>query len=500
MTTHLPIQQKPAEGESWSSYLIRTASALKTTPSVLADHIGLRQNGIWPPFHGVVLTASTNWTAVTAALGLTRQQILDMHLARYDQTALDLTGLDQTPTPGFARTVSRRGWVFYAGSRYCPTCLADDGIWRSQWRLPLTFACLRHGVLLADRCARCNQRPFGGRLATKPPRAGAYADARLCPEPSTEVWRTTVCGNNLSRLEPQAATAEQLDLAANLAVTIESGAGHVAGRQWPALEVLHAWQAAACWARAFGVVGRAATTWDVRRPWMSPPRDVAVVVDLLEAAQQVIGADSLAEAAGVLRSWTSTQRPGVTPATFVDIAPSQSSLEPVVDQFLEQVGRAHSSIRRRMQSSAKGKSPDPVWGTKDVPQMAWSCVVPKDLLMLGKPGPEMMRLVASLILARAAGARTWDDAGRQLGWQAGEGKQWSRYVMDKLDQETRNRFIAHALDVSERIHQQPSPSSWHQRPHTAGSTIKKIRDAQRGQCRAETPGSDWCPCGEARRH
>ena len=314
-------------------------------------------------------------------------------------------------------------------------------------------------------------------------------------EPSTQAWRTTVCGNNLSRVEPRPATAGQLDLASNLESTIESGAGHVAGTRWPALEVIHAWQAAACWARAFVVAGPTATTWDVRRPWMSPPRDVAVVVDLLQAAQHVIRAGSVSEAVQVLRSWTTAQLPAVTPATFVDIAPPLPSLQPVADQLLEQVGRAHSSIRRRMQSSDLEKTPN--WTANDVPQMAWPCAVPTDLLTLGKPGPEMIRVVASLILARAAGASTWDEAGQQLGWHAGEGKQWSRYIMGLLDHKTRDRFIAHVLDITEQIHQQPSASAWYERPSTTGSTTNKIRYAQRGQCQSENPGSGWCPCGRS---
>lgn len=46
------------------------------------------------------------------------------------------------------------------GSRYCPSCLADNGgrwplVWRSSWRV----ACSRHRVLLADTCPACGTAP-----------------------------------------------------------------------------------------------------------------------------------------------------------------------------------------------------------------------------------------------------------------------------------------------------------------------------------------------------
>lgn len=40
----------------------------------------------------------------------------------------------------------------------------------------------------------------------------------------------------------------------------------------------------------------------------------------------------------------------------------------------------------------------------------------------------MLRAVLALTLARIAGANTWAPASEALGWDAGQGAQWSRYV------------------------------------------------------------------------
>lgn len=40
--------------------------------------------------------------------------------------------------------------------RYCPICLAEKLYYRIQWRLKSSIVCLKHEVLLHDRCPQCN--------------------------------------------------------------------------------------------------------------------------------------------------------------------------------------------------------------------------------------------------------------------------------------------------------------------------------------------------------
>lgn len=52
------------------------------------------------------------------------------------------------------------GWKPLHGSRFCPACLAQsDGRWQLAWRLPWTFACSTHRLLLPDRCPDCRRIP-----------------------------------------------------------------------------------------------------------------------------------------------------------------------------------------------------------------------------------------------------------------------------------------------------------------------------------------------------
>lgn len=64
------------------------------------------------------------------------------------------------------------GAVRCRGSRYCPSCLAErDGRWVLAWRLPWTFACTTHHVLLGDTCPACRQVPrvYTGPAGLNPP-------------------------------------------------------------------------------------------------------------------------------------------------------------------------------------------------------------------------------------------------------------------------------------------------------------------------------------------
>ena len=44
-----------------------------------------------------------------------------------------------------------------AGMQWCPECLASDTIpyWRKTWRLSFVTCCIKHSVILADRCQHC---------------------------------------------------------------------------------------------------------------------------------------------------------------------------------------------------------------------------------------------------------------------------------------------------------------------------------------------------------
>src|SRR5699024_7766011 len=50
-----------------------------------------------------------------------------------------------------------------SGARWCPECLRERrGAWRLSWFLPVSVACVKHAVLLNDRCAVCDRIPHSG--------------------------------------------------------------------------------------------------------------------------------------------------------------------------------------------------------------------------------------------------------------------------------------------------------------------------------------------------
>lgn len=58
-----------------------------------------------------------------------------------------------------------------SGARWCPECLRERrGAWRLSWFLPVSVACVKHAVLLNDRCAVCDRIPHSGenRLSVVP--------------------------------------------------------------------------------------------------------------------------------------------------------------------------------------------------------------------------------------------------------------------------------------------------------------------------------------------
>lgn len=44
---------------------------------------------------------------------------------------------------------------FTSATRFCPRCLAESGVWKAEWDLPLSIACSHHGLELRSACDEC---------------------------------------------------------------------------------------------------------------------------------------------------------------------------------------------------------------------------------------------------------------------------------------------------------------------------------------------------------
>lgn len=189
----LALRVLPARDETWHSYLTRTADAYGVTTAALADQIGVRRRGRWPGFYGVVVSPEMAASAADR-LNITATAVRDMHLGRYDQIAFDLTGLDD-PAPtriGATRRVVNQGWVHLGGTRFCPACLAGDGVWRLQWRIPWITVCPDHHRWLEHQCPGCGGTPVSTPRCTPPPPA-AQPQSRT-PPAATYRWAPGCAG------------------------------------------------------------------------------------------------------------------------------------------------------------------------------------------------------------------------------------------------------------------------------------------------------------------
>lgn len=495
-TPGVAIRVEPATDEAWDGYLHRVADAHRCSVQALADQIGLRVAGRWPAFHGVALSPAVT-ERVAERLGLTPWQVADMQLTRYDQIAVDLSGLDYGDTFVAARTVARRGWIILTGTRFCPVCLADDGVWRLAWRLPWITCCPRHRLLLAHACVRCGAMPGTGRVIrmTRPARAHLVADRRCCTHPGSVAYST--CLAWLPDTTARTATDTQLAYSAATRELLSRQTGTVAGVDWPALAVFRAWQAAACLALAFGV----ATSSEHppgRSRWLTTPRDSAVMAGLHGAALELCTPESADEAADVLLGWC--RHAGIrtpSPGTVRDAAPTLPALRPVVHAALRSTGRAHSILIRNL-ALLDGQERIRVtdFDIDDIPQLVWPCALPAELRTASKPSTDLIRAVTALTLARIAGAASWAQAGQALGWSDTQATQWVRYVFRSGHHGLRTAITHAALTIAPLLARQPRRRRWAARPVLDGSTPRQLALAQRPDCSAGG-GQAWCPCWAA---
>ena len=69
----------------------------------------------------------------------------------------------------------------------CPSCLQEsDGTWKLAWKLPWSFACVRHRCLLVDTCPSCKRRTGSGHL-----------NARSAPPFTSHIPIPSTCRNAL---------------------------------------------------------------------------------------------------------------------------------------------------------------------------------------------------------------------------------------------------------------------------------------------------------------
>ncbi|MBU3748845.1 MAG: TniQ family protein [Mycobacterium sp.] len=155
----LPSRPAIHPDEALDGYLERLATANCLDPAQLLRTLSTPAGtpGSSMSFLMIKPTAETV-TRLSHVSGLSERAVRAATLMRFDgDLPLRLEGFDARDRHSF-RNVVNQGWFPQTGSQICTECLAEEGIWRLQWRLPIVVACLKHRTLLTASCGGCGLR------------------------------------------------------------------------------------------------------------------------------------------------------------------------------------------------------------------------------------------------------------------------------------------------------------------------------------------------------
>jgi hypothetical protein len=151
----------PLADEELGGYLLRLSAHLSMTPLSLARHLGLPSNPA-PQFNRKLLF-TLDVDGFAARTRLTPQEAGGLTLLGWRNR---YPPISQLLVRGLSHNLQRE-WLLNHTARYCHRCLAGDGsevqtrhggAWKKHWRLPVSFTCVEHAILLHDECARTHAR------------------------------------------------------------------------------------------------------------------------------------------------------------------------------------------------------------------------------------------------------------------------------------------------------------------------------------------------------
>ena len=212
----------PTVDESFVSWVDRSGAAFGLTAGETLRGFGLLAGASQRiPLYGVTMPRADR-NRIGAITGLGGERIDAMLLARFDRSALDLSGLSRGASSG---SVAVQEGALFWGTRCCPCCVCKSGgAWSLWWKLRLAVVCCRHQTMLVDRCPACAARPRQGRSGT-----GWPASYSTVPQPAICGHRLggASCGFDLSAIAPARADGRLLEVQARVWEQVAAG-----DRQW----------------------------------------------------------------------------------------------------------------------------------------------------------------------------------------------------------------------------------------------------------------------------
>jgi hypothetical protein len=255
----LPLRLAPAPGESFPSFVARLAWLYGQPVRTILAAVGVADAASYrslPRGYGIVL-ADERLARFAAALDLDVADVSAMLLSRYDGVALNLQAGNGSGE-GWLRTFAVREWVYAVGSHCCPACLAEAApedraaVWKLAWKLPWSFACARHAVLLADHCPSCAGRLSAGEEVSRavPRLAAQLVEPGRCLGAVVSSRRHRgVCGVPLARVvTPNMAGHERIvEAQAAIDRTLGGGNAVVGGETVSSLEYFRDLRSVCAW-------------------------------------------------------------------------------------------------------------------------------------------------------------------------------------------------------------------------------------------------------------
>lgn len=187
MSAVRPLARVPARitGESFNSYVERLAAMHQVDLLVMLHAIGMINEELYETINAYgVLMSEEQLERFSIATKMTKKQAAEMLMSTYDGTALNLSEVKQDDVHAL-RKCAINEWAYFSGTHVCPKCvLENDGAWQLAWKLPWTFACIKHKCYLVPYCPGCERRFRGGRR-----------DRRLSPVFVRDIPKLGVCNN-----------------------------------------------------------------------------------------------------------------------------------------------------------------------------------------------------------------------------------------------------------------------------------------------------------------
>ncbi len=467
----------PEPDEALDGYLERASWTLGWPVSVVRTSLGMQAPTTGP--HPAVRIGHRLGTTLDHAWGSTPGTADRMTvLGRY---AVATAVPPASTAAALSRAASKR-WFYISGSRYCPKCLGESGVWQVSWRLPWTIACPRHQLRLVDQCPGCQQWPRSGNVGASPMRRldSQFRDPRLCHRPVGDTLSGVAseqCGEDLSKTPTQPAEPTDIEVQHRIHGALNASSTVIAGIELTPNLALTAWI-------ELSLIAAHARGETRARTRLSPPRSTATTATWLAVADEVAAQTTPAAAAMALAEVLRSHDVKADANWLRDRLPREPSpLTQVYREALGATGRVSTQLRRNRQQVL---ALYPV-SSAQIPQLIWPCCVPQSLRELpGKPTMVMRRAYVSLCLARLIEG-DWELAAIALGFPAAKGSQWARYVTGFIPKQIRGETSGQIIVLLSGLRDARAA-----RRHPIRSAADLV-GLVGSECVSEAGGL-WCPC------